>query len=132
MLLPNTDDRETRPFFEAAAQEKLVYLQCNACTHALHPPTAHCPTCGSWDTQWREARGIGRVHSWTVVQHQVHPDFPTPYTLAVVELEETPEVRLMARLDGAQTLAPGMRMQVWFERMADGVVLPQWRPAKES
>jgi uncharacterized protein len=132
MLLPYTQDRETGPFFEAAAEEKLVYLKCSACAHALHPPTRHCPACGSWDTAWSEAKGTGRVHSWTVVRHQVHPDFPAPYTLAVVELDDAPEVRLMTRLDGAQPLAPGLRMQVWFEPLADGVVLPQWRPVKEG
>jgi hypothetical protein len=127
-LLPYTEDRETRRFFEAAADGKLVYRACNSCSRALHPPTAHCPYCQSWDTDWREAKGTGRVHSWTVVQRQVHPAFPAPYTLVVVELDEAPEVRLMGRLDGEAALSPGMRMQVWFEKLGDNAALPQWRP----
>ncbi|NWG52850.1 MAG: OB-fold domain-containing protein [Hydrogenophilaceae bacterium] len=130
-LLPYTADRETGRFFEAAAEGKLVFRACNACNHALHPPTAHCPYCQSWDTGWRESNGVGRLHAWTVVAHQIHPAFPAPYTLVVVELEDAPEVRLMGRLDGAPALHPGQRMQVWFEKLDDGAALPQWRPASE-
>ena len=129
-LLPYVDDRETAGFFEAAAEGRLVYRACNDCQHALHPPTDHCPHCGGWNTAWRDAGGRGRLHSWTTVTHQIHPDFPAPYTLVVVELDDAPEVRLMGRLDGAPELAPEMPMEVWFERLGEGPVLPQWRPAK--
>jgi uncharacterized OB-fold protein len=93
-MMPNTADRETRGFFEAAAKGKLVYRVCNDCNHALHPPTAHCPYCGGWNTDWREAKGTGRLHAGTHVIHQAHPAYPTPYTLVVVALDEAPEVRL--------------------------------------
>jgi uncharacterized OB-fold protein len=130
LLQPNVADRETAGFFEAAAEGRLVYRACNDCQHALHPPTDHCPHCGGWNTAWRAANGVGRLHSWTTVTHQVHPDFPAPYTLVVVELDDAPEVRLMGRLDGAPELEPNLPMEVWFERLGDGPVLPQWRPAK--
>jgi uncharacterized OB-fold protein len=129
LLLPNTADRETHGFFEAAAAGKLVYRICNACHHGLHPPTGHCPRCGSWDTAWAEAKGTGKLHSWTTVTHQIHPGYPTPYTLVLVELDETPDVRLLGRIAGAPALRPGMPMRVWFEKLADGTALPQWRPA---
>ncbi len=128
-ILPNVADRETRGFFEAAAEGRLAYRACNACDHAIHPPTDHCPYCGGWDTAWREAKGTGRLHSWSVVAHQVHPAFPVPHTLVVVTLDDAPAVRLMGRLDGAPDLAEGMPMRVWFETLEPGVTLPQWRPA---
>jgi uncharacterized OB-fold protein len=128
-VLPNIHDRETRGFFEAAAQGRLVYRACEACGHASHPPMAHCAHCGSWDTAWRTAKGTGVLHSWTVVGHQLHPDFPTPYTLVVVELDEAAEVRLVGRIPGEPALAVRQPMQVWFERVADDTVLPQWRAA---
>lgn len=127
-MVPNTTDRETRGFFEAAAKGKLVYRACKDCNHALHPPTAHCPYCGGWNTDWREAKGTGRLHSWTQVIHQIHPAYPTPYTLLVVELDDAPEVRLMGRMDGQPALSAGQAMQVWFEEQPGGVVLPQWKP----
>ena len=129
ILLPAIEDRETQGFFAAAAESRLVYRACDDCRRGIHPPTEHCPHCGGWNTAWRPAAGTGRLHSWTVVTHQVHPAFPTPYTLVVVELDDTPDVRLMGKLDGAPELAEGQAMQVWFETLEPGVVLPQWKVA---
>lgn len=126
---PNVHDRETAGFFEAAAAERLVYRACEDCRHALHPPTGYCKHCGSWNTAWREASGRGRLHSWTTVHHSVHPAYPAPYTVVVVELDDTPEVRLLGRLDGEPHLSMGQTMRVSFQTLADGVVLPQWQPA---
>jgi uncharacterized OB-fold protein len=129
LMLPNVTDRETRGFFEAAAKGRLVYRACDSCDHAIHPPTEHCPHCGGWDTHWRQAAGTGTVHTWSVVAHQIHPAFPAPFTVVVVELDDAPVVRLMGRLDGAPPMTAGQPMQVWFETLAPGVVMPQWRLA---
>jgi uncharacterized OB-fold protein len=128
-IVPNVHDRETAGFFTAASEGRLVYRACLDCGRGLHPPTAHCPSCGSWNTDWKQARGSGRLYSWTTVTRQIHPDFPTPYTLAVVELDDAPEVRLMGHLDGEPELTAGQPMEVWFERLGDGSTLPQWKPA---
>ena len=128
-ILPYDADRETAGFFQAAGEGRLVYRACDDCNHALHPPTDYCPKCGGWNTSWRDAKGTGKLHTWTTVMHQIHPDYPAPYTLVVVELDEAPEVRLVGRLDGEPELQAGMPMQVWFERLGDGPTLPQWKPA---
>jgi hypothetical protein len=128
--LPVLDDRETAPFFAAAAESRLVFRGCVACGRGIHPPSAHCPYCGGWDTRWREAAGTGKVHTWTVVTHPIHPGFETPYTLVVVELGDAADVRLVGRLEGRVALAPGQPMRVWFEPMEGGGALPQWRVAE--
>ena len=127
-MRPMVSDRDSGGFFAAASEGRLVYRACNTCQHALHPPTAHCPHCGGWDTDWRNAKGTGKLHSWTVVKHPVHPGYKTPYTLVVVALDDAPEVRLMGRIDGEPRVKAGTAMQVWFEKGEDGVTLPQWRP----
>ena len=128
-IMPVVDDRETAPFFEAAKAGKLMVRQCKDCGNGIHPPTAHCPFCNSWNTDWREASGRGHLHTWTVVTHQIHPCYPTPYTLVVVELEDVPRVRLMGNLEGAPGLSAGMPMKAVFRKEANDVVLPQWEPA---
>lgn len=128
-LLPITTDRDTAGFFTAAAEGRLAYRACNDCGAALHPPTADCPHCGGSNTSWHEAQGTGALHSWTTIHQSVHPGYPAPYTLVLVTLDDRPEVRLIGRIDGEPPLSPGMKMRVWFETLADGVVLPQWRPA---
>ena len=128
-ISPNVHDRETHGFFEAAAEGRLVYRACDDCQRAIHPPTEHCPACGGWNTDWRTATGRGRLHAWTTVSHQIHPAYPAPFTVVVVELEDTPQVRLLGRLDGAPDLTVGEPMEAWFEQAADGATLPQWRRA---
>lgn len=130
MILPVTDDRETGPFFAAAAEGRLSVKACHACGRGIHPPVPHCPYCGSADTGWRDVAGRGTLHAWTTVVHQVHPDFPAPYTIIVVELDDMAGIRLVGRLEGQPELSMGQPMQVSFDRIAEDVVLPNWRPVE--
>ena len=99
-LLPVTDDRDTGGFFEAAARGELVVRACSSCGTVLHLPRAYCRTCGSWDGEWRAVGGTGTLHSWTVADHQVHPAYPVPYTIVLVDLDDAPGVRLLGHLPG--------------------------------
>jgi uncharacterized OB-fold protein len=127
-LLPVNDDRDTGGFFEAARREELVVRVCDACGTVLHLPRAYCHTCGSWDGHWQPTSGRGRLYSWTTVEHQVHPAFPVPYTIVLIQLDDVP-ARFVGYLPGAPDLAAGQLMEVWFEALDDRTVLPQWRPA---
>ena len=129
LLHPYAEDRETGGFFQAAAEGRLVFRACEDCSHALHPPTAYCRHCGGWNTAWRDAKGTGKVHSWTTVAHQIHPAYPAPYTVVVVELDDAPEVRLLGYLDGEPALEAGQPLKVWFQTLEDGPTLPQWSAA---
>ncbi|MCX2930853.1 OB-fold domain-containing protein [Mycobacterium sp. CVI_P3] len=66
--------------------------------------------------------------SWTVAEHQVHPAFPVPYTLVLVELDDAPQVRWAGYLQGRPDLRAGMRMRAAFVSPADGVTLVNWVP----
>jgi uncharacterized OB-fold protein len=128
-LLPVVDDIDTRGFFDAARRGELAIRMCNGCDAVLHMPVAYCHHCGAWDGRWQVVAGTGTVYSWTVVAHQVHPAFPVPYTVLLVELDELPGTRVMGYLDGAAELEVGRRVQAWFETIDEeqAIVLPQWR-----
>jgi hypothetical protein len=81
---------------------------------------------------WRQVSGVGRLYSWTIVEHQVHPAYATPYTVVLVSLVEHPEVRLLGSLPGRARLALDQPMEVWFQDLSDGVTLPQWRPVEAT
>ena len=131
-LLPVVDDRDTGGFFEAAARGELVVRCCTDCDAVLHVPRMYCRHCGSWNGRWRPVGGDATLHSWTTVEHQVHPAYPTPYTVVLVELDELPGIRLVGQVPGAPDLAAGMAMELWFEQLGDGddgpVIVPNWRP----
>jgi uncharacterized OB-fold protein len=127
-LLPVDDDRDTGGFWAAARRRELAVQMCNDCEAVLHLPRAYCHECGSWDSRWQAVAGTGRVYSWTTVDHQVHPSYPAPYTIVLVELTDYPQVRLIGHLPGAPELSEGQPLRVRFEELDDGVVLPQWEP----
>jgi len=73
-----------------------------------------------------------RVHSWTVVEHQIHPAYPAPYTVALVELADEPAARLISFLPGRPDLHAGQELHAWFEPLTDDTTLVQWRPADQG
>lgn len=130
-VLPVVDDVDTGEFFAAAARGELAVRSCAGCGRDLHLPRECCPHCGELSRTWRTVAPSGSVYSWTVVEHQVHPAHPTPYTVVLVELDDAPGVRLLGHLDGRPALSIGAPMVVDF-REVDGVALPQWRIAAEE
>ncbi|MEO9327855.1 Zn-ribbon domain-containing OB-fold protein [Gordonia aurantiaca] len=128
-LAPVTEDPDTRGFFEAAAQGRLVVAECAHCRTVIHLPSSFCADCGKHSVSWRDVEPRGTLHSWTVVEHQVHPAFPVPYTCVLVELDEPAGVRLLGHLGGRPKLRIGMPMVAEFVEV-DGVTIPDWVPAQ--
>jgi len=74
---------EIQPFFDGAAQGRLLIKRCTACGQPHHYPRSICPFCGKDATEWREASGKGTIYSYSVMRR-----VPVPYALAYVTLEE--------------------------------------------
>jgi uncharacterized OB-fold protein len=76
------------------------------------------------------------VHSVTAVHHSFVPGVDVPYTVALVELDEQPGLRLLTNVvDCApERVRIGMRVGVVFEPVdgADGVSLPRFHPEDGS
>ena len=110
-----------RPYWDAAAQGRLVLQGCADCGKLRHYPRLLCDRCYSAAVRWHSASGRGRIHSWTVAHHAFHPAFAAelPYTLVTVDLEEG--VRTLARWKGDATLVIGLPVRGGFvARDADG------------
>ena len=97
-LTPVVDDPDTGGYWQAARGGALAIQLCSKCHQPIHLPRPQCPRCGSTDTSWREVEPAATVYSWAVVRHGVHPTFPVPYTLVLVELRQYPQVRLLTAL----------------------------------
>jgi uncharacterized protein len=115
---------ETRPFWEAAAQGRLLIKMCTSCRRPHYYPRSICPLCGSDATEWVQASGRGAVYSYSVMRR-----VPVPYALAYVTLEEG--VTMMTNivdcdLDAIQI---GQRVQVVFKPTEGGPPVPMFAPA---
>lgn len=78
---------DTRPYWDALEQRKLLLHRCGDCGKAHHYPRAHCPFCFGGNLAWEEASGRGSVYSYSVM-HRADP----PYAMAYIELEEGPVI----------------------------------------
>ncbi len=75
-------------FYEQARSGRLLGLRCES-GHVTVPPRRSCRVCQSLNMQVIEIAKTGKIVSFTVV-HVKSRDFPldTPYTLAIVKLDE--------------------------------------------
>ena len=124
--------RDSRPYWDALREGRLVIQQCAACGKLRHYPRPVCDACYSMDATWREVSGRGRVHSWTVAHHPFHPGFKSelPYVLVTVDLDEG--VRMLAQLRGVDldTLSIGLPVAMTAERATDELTLPVFVAAR--
>jgi uncharacterized OB-fold protein len=125
--LPVTSDPDSQGFFEAAERGELALRFCCACGHTIHLPMSVCDQCHSWNTEWRTVRLRGKVYTFTIAERQVHPAFPAPYAVVLVELDDAPEARLLSHMPGTPALHIGMPVEGFFERV-QSVNLLRWRP----
>ena len=118
---------ESKPFWDAAREHRLLLPRCNACSQFWFPPSQRCAHCLAADFTWVEATGRGRVYSFVVFHRVYHPAFEgdVPYVVAIVELDEGP--RLLSNIVGMKPddVRCDMRVQVVFED-TDGVTIPKF------
>jgi uncharacterized protein len=119
---------ETQPFWDAAADGRLVVEHCDACGADTFPPRGMCRACRSRDVGWVEVTGPGTVYTYTVNHQRWMPDLEVPYAVVLVEFADHPGVRVAGRLRGCAPgeVAIGMAVDVGFEPGPDGVAIPSF------
>jgi len=125
-------DRLTAFFWEAARDERLAILRCDACGFYVHWPRPVCKRCHSFSLTPTDVSGRGTIYSYTVGTQAFDPWFGNrlPYVLAVVELEEQSHLKLVTNIvDCDEPLVRvGMPVEVAFERVTAEITLPMFRP----
>lgn len=104
-----------------------MVCMCRDCGATLHPPRKRCHICGSWRQRWQNVEGRGTLYSFTVVERTLNPAYPAPYTLLLVDIDEAPGMRLIGSLPGRADLEVGQSLELWFEVIDGGTLIPQWK-----
>ena len=122
---PPSVNPENKPYFDAAAAGKLLLKFCNACNAFHHYPRALCPHCFSEKADWRDAKGSGTIHTYSVLRRGV----PEPYCIAYVTLEEG--VSMLTNLVDCEfdAVEIGMKVKVVFRPSEGGTAVPMFTPA---
>lgn len=89
MPVPEADEL-TAEFWEGCSGRELRIQKCASCGTHRHIPKRICSRCRSFDYTWEVSGGDGRIFSYIVVHHSVHPatESVVPYNVSVIELED--------------------------------------------
>ena len=121
---------ENRAFWRGGREGELRIVRCNSCGYWIHPPSPRCPRCLSDDVAPRAVSGRGRVYTYTVNERAWSAGVEVPYVIAIVQLDEQPDLRLMTNIVGCEPadVAIDMPVRVEFREQGD-VYAPVFRPA---
>ncbi|MCW2831236.1 MAG: hypothetical protein JWP31_1928 [Aeromicrobium sp.] len=128
--LPTIED-ESRPFWDAAREQRFLIARCNACGLAHHYPRPFCPTCWSEDVVWEDASGRATLYTHSTVFMNDQPPFKEqlPYIAAVVDLDEGPRVMTKLVDVSPDDVQIGMPLVVDYEVLTDEITAPVFRAA---
>ncbi len=114
---------ETKPFFDGAAQHKLMLPRCNACGRTHWYPRGVCPHCYSQDLRWIEASGKGTIYSFSVMKRAA-----IPYAIAYVALAEGTTMLTNIVETDLDTIRIGQPVRVTFLPTEGGPPMPMFTP----
>ena len=116
---------EAAPYWQAAAEGRLLLKHCQACQGVHHFPRSICPFCGADQTQWQASQGHGTIYSVSVTRRGPG----APFAIAYVTLDEG--VTLLTNIVDCDldALRIGDRVEVVFKPTTDGPPVPMFRPA---
>jgi len=128
---PPMADGTSLPWWEAAAEHRLVIQECGACQATRLPPAPVCPECQSHESGWREVSGAGEVYTFTRVHRPLGAGQEVPFVIAVIALEGSGGLRMISNVVGidADSVEIGMRVEVVWEDMSAELAIPRFRPA---
>jgi uncharacterized protein len=132
---------ESHAFWTGGRNGELLITCCHGCGHFFHPPGPACWRCRSTDVAPEPVSGRATVAAYTVNRQSWIPGFDPPYIVAMVELAEESDTRLMSNVVDADPdeISVGMDVEVFFEDWIalsgeedSRVWLPLFRPVKPT
>lgn len=114
-ILPELDEVSTA-YWTGGAVGELRIAHCASCRRYIHPPQGDCAECGT-RLEFVAVSGNGTLFTYTVNYQQFHADVPTPFVIALIELDEQPGLRIASNIVDCDpdALACGMPVRVRFE-----------------
>lgn len=128
--LPVTDEHSA-PFWQAARERQLKLPKCTGCGTLRTHFERWCAECGNDGYEWALLSGRGTVWSHCNFHKPYFSGFKdeTPYNVAIIELEEGPQ--LFTNLVGVEysKVHIGMPVTAHFDDVTPEVTLIKFKPA---
>jgi acetyl-CoA acetyltransferase/uncharacterized OB-fold protein len=120
--------------FWAAGRDGVLRMpRCGGCSRWFFPPGTMCPHCRSRDVVLAPVSGRATVVAVSVNHQPWLPDFPPPYAVSIVAIEEDDGARLTTNVVGCapDDVVIGLRVRVRFEQHGE-VWVPLFEPDPEA
>jgi hypothetical protein len=118
-------------FWQACNEGRLEMQKCDGCGKFRWIPAPLCTHCADDGFAWAPLSGHGKIITWTVITHPVHPAAVSkvPYVVVIVELDEQPGLRMVSNLVDVDVDAIEFdaTVSVGFEEHPSGQKLPVFR-----
>ncbi len=129
---PRLDTDLMRPYWDAIRNNDLRLPACSVCGAWLWYPPESLPCHPNGHLEWRPVPKTGTVYTFTTVERCLlpgdHKD-DTPYTNALVELDNVPGVRLVTILINLNGTPPKIGMRVRYApTKVNDQTLPTFEP----
>ena len=123
---------ENTAFWTGGAEEELLISHCADCVKFFHPPSPLCPRCGNEHVEPKPVSGRGQVISYTVNHQPWSKELAVPYVIAIIELEEEKDLRLVSNIINMapEDIFIDMPVKVIFQNIED-IWLPLFVKAEE-
>ncbi|HDP80275.1 MAG TPA: Zn-ribbon domain-containing OB-fold protein [Spirochaetes bacterium] len=119
-------------FWEGTKQGKFLIQTCGDCGAKIFYPRKYCPECWSGNLDWIEAKGKGKIYTFSTAYSMVEPRFmdELPYTLAYIDLDEG--IRVMSRIVECdqKDIKIDMPVEVTFFQRGE-FYMPYFKPAEK-
>jgi len=126
--IPPAVTEETRAFWDAAAEGRLVAERCQDCGAESFPPRGACRACRGRRMTPSPVSGDGVVYSLTVNYQRWLPGLTVPFCIVIVDFPGHPGIRVAGRLRGCapEEAFIGMAVGIGFEPGPGGFAIPSF------
>jgi uncharacterized protein len=114
---------ETKAFWDAAAEGKLMLGKCAACGRTHYYPRAFCPFCFSGRSELTQASGDATIYTYSVMRRA-----PIPYAIAYATLAEGPTIMTNIVDCDLDAIRIGQNVKLVFKPSDGGPPVPMFTP----
>ena len=118
----------TQPYWDGCREGLLRLQRCLDCHEFQFYPRIICTSCGGKNMSWQTCSGTGSVASFTIVQRGITADYPAPYVVALIDLQEGPRMMSSLVAVAPENVRIGLLVEVTFSQWSDDVTVPEFRP----
>jgi uncharacterized protein len=116
---------ESKEFWESANNGVFKMQYCIECEKAQYYPRSKCKFCHSFELDYKQFSKKGQIVSYSIVYRGPSEDYPVPYTLGLVNLEDG--TKIFGRIIHNNPLKMGTEVEVDFEPLNDEYSLLNFR-----